>query len=371
MKNNQQHSLNEKLLQARLSTLIENMHEAVLVENEHRQIVLANSKFCEMFGYQAKPNELVGEDCSRAAEESSPFFKNPDTFVRRIEELLEKKETAIGDELAMVDGRYLSRDYIPVYIDRKYVGHMWKYRDITENKKMIIRLKEVNELKDKLFSIIAHDLKSPLSTLISLLQMVESEEISEKDLKQFLPDLRENVGYTSVLLDNLLNWSKSQLEGVSINKQSFNLIPLINNELKLLRKQAIPKSLRIIEGFDQKQEIIVSADPDMISLVIRNLISNAIKFSFRNSDIELQLNRNEKYAQISVKDHGPGIPPEALKNIFTKGIKSSLGTAGEVGTGLGLKLCKDFVEKNGGKLSVESSQGKGSTFSFALPLSVI
>mgnify|MGYP006277917035 CR=1 FL=1 len=371
MEKNQHHSLNEKLLQARLSTLIENMHEAVLVENEHRQIVLANSKFCEMFGYQAKPKELVGEDCSRAAEESSPFFKDPDTFVRRIEELLEKKETAIGDELAMVDGRYLSRDYIPVYIDRKYVGHMWKYRDITENKKMILRLRELNELKDKLFSIIAHDLKSPLSTLISLLQMVEGEELSDEDLKEFIPELRENVGYTSVLLDNLLNWSRSQLEGVSMNKQSFNLIPLINSELNMLRKQATPKSLRIIADFDQEQEVIVSADPDMISLVIRNLISNAIKFSYKDSDIELKLVKNDRYARVAVRDHGPGMSPEALNSIFKGGIKSTLGTAGEVGTGLGLKLCKDFVEKNGGELTAESQQGKGSTFGFTLPLSVI
>ncbi|WP_445382585.1 PAS domain S-box protein [Robiginitalea sp. IMCC43444] len=137
----------------RLATLIKNLEMGVLLEDQNRSIALTNSKFCQMFGIQASPEQMIGADCSNAAEESKGFFKNPDKFVKRIDEILRKRETVLADELELIDGRILERDYIPIIIQGDYKGHLWTYRDITLRKTF---KRNLQAEKDKYSSIIAN-----------------------------------------------------------------------------------------------------------------------------------------------------------------------------------------------------------------------
>ncbi len=223
-------------------------------------------------------------------------------------------------------------------------------------------LKEVNALKDKLFSIIGHDLRSPLSQLKGILNILEAGFLNEEEFKKILPNLSQNVANASSLLDNLLYWAESQMSGEMRKPKVFDLKVVIENNIELYSRQAIQKELTIFADIDSK--IMVYADKDMLDLVVRNLLSNAVKFCEAGNIIKFTSKTMEKHAEICIADTGIGIEPKRIKKLFGEGHATQRGTAGEKGTGLGLTLCKDFVEKNGGKIWVESTLGEGTKFYF-------
>ncbi|WPP50441.1 tetratricopeptide repeat-containing sensor histidine kinase [Catalinimonas niigatensis] len=228
------------------------------------------------------------------------------------------------------------------------------------------KLQNLNQLKNKLFSIISHDLRSPLNTLSGSLYLVQNELIDHKDFKAFLPELIKNVSFTTTLLDNLLHWAKNQLEGTEINPEKVNLKKLAHLKTELLQNQADHKNIRLINEI--QHEIYVFADEIMIQIVLQNLLSNAIKFCRSGDQVTLSWEHQEKYVNICVRDTGMGMDQEKQEKLFNSTSFSTRGTANEKGTGLGLLLCKDFVEKNGGKIWVESTLGQGSIFCFSLEL---
>lgn len=228
------------------------------------------------------------------------------------------------------------------------------------------KLQNLNQLKNKLFSIISHDLRSPLNTLSGSLNLVQNELIDREDFKAFLPELIKNVSYTTTLLDNLLHWAKHQLEGTEINPEKVNLKKLAKLKTDSLQNQADHKNIKLINLIHE--EIFVFADEIMIHIVLHNLLSNAIKFCKSGDQISLSIFHQDGYAVVCVKDTGMGIDPANLGKLFSETSFSTRGTANEKGTGLGLILCKEFLEKNGGKIWVESIQGEGSRFYFSLKL---
>ncbi|TAE73203.1 MAG: hypothetical protein EAZ85_07665 [Bacteroidetes bacterium] len=225
-------------------------------------------------------------------------------------------------------------------------------------------LRHVNALKDKLFSIIGHDLRSPLNQLKGVLNVLELGFLNEDEFKNILPSLSQNVTNASSLLDNLLYWAESQMSGEMRKPKVFDLKTIIINNIQLYSRQATQKQVMIDEEIESK--IIVYADKDMLDLVVRNLLSNAVKFCNAGSQIKFTSKIMEKYAEICIADTGIGIEAKKIKKIFGEGHATERGTAGEKGTGLGLTLCKDFVEKNGGKIWVESQVGKGTRFYFTV-----
>ena len=230
------------------------------------------------------------------------------------------------------------------------------------------QLKELNQLKDKLFSIISHDLKGPLNSLRSVLDLVSKGGLSADELQELTGSLNERVNQTYHLLENLLNWAKSQMEGKTINPQEIDIRELAQANQKLFAKIAEDKHIEIINQVPQ--DSFVFADKDMINLVIRNLISNAIKFTDSHGKIMIssEIDKNGK-RKVSISDNGQGIPQEKQALLFDiRNSFSTLGTKEEAGTGLGLGLCKDSIEKNHGRIWVESQEGVGSTFHFVLPI---
>jgi signal transduction histidine kinase len=227
------------------------------------------------------------------------------------------------------------------------------------------KFEELNALKDRLFMIISHDFRSPLHSLKGLIVLLnDSEFISPDEFKVLLRGLKYHVDHTYDLLENLLLWSKSQMKGFSIRKEKINIQDIVVENAALLKSAAEKKGISIINSVESS--IWVRADEDMIRLVLRNLISNAIKFTNKDGSVEVTTQATESVINISVADTGVGMDEAHKSEVFGQTI-SKTGTQMEKGTGLGLMICKEFVEKNGGRIWLDSAPGKGSTFTFSLP----
>lgn len=228
-------------------------------------------------------------------------------------------------------------------------------------------LKQSNTTKDKLFSIISHDLRGPVNQLHEIFKLMDKGHISEDEFqKELVPKLREGVSYVAALTDNLLHWAKDQLEGMQIKPTSFSLTGVVRENIDLLTAQALKKKVNLASTVDVACD--VHADKDMIRLVLRNLVSNAIKFTPEGGNVTVTADTNDQYVFVSVHDTGIGLSAEETTRILSKDYFTRYGTAGEKGSGLGLMLCREFIEKNKGVLMVESIPGKGSRFSFTVPL---
>ncbi len=238
------------------------------------------------------------------------------------------------------------------------------------------KLSLANETKDKFFSIISHDLKNPLSALIMSSELLSDyyDKFSDEDRVKKIRQISESSKFLFKLLENLLLWSRSQTGAIKFSPEFLNLNKVINSNIELMKLQAQSKKIDLINTL--KNELNFVFDEDMITTVIRNLISNAIKFTPEGGSVEIGaitkpsegLEPSEGYTNIYIKDSGVGMPEEIRNKLFRIDVNITLeGTNKEKGTGLGLILCKEFVEKHGGKIWVESEVGKGSTFWFSLP----
>ena len=239
-------------------------------------------------------------------------------------------------------------------------------RELIENER---RLKELNNTKDKFFSIIAHDLRSPFSSIVGFSNILASQ-VKDQDyegIEKFAEIIQQSSKRALDLLSNLLEWSRSQTGRIQINPEFIELGKLINDIALLFSDVSQQKSIEIILRISRNFPVI--ADKAMISTVLRNLLSNAIKFSYPGGAIVISAENKGHETTISIQDNGVGIEKNDLEKLFHIDSAGSMpGTQNEKGTGLGLLLCKDFVEKHGGKIWVKSEKGVGSTFCFSLPM---
>lgn len=227
-------------------------------------------------------------------------------------------------------------------------------------------LDELNSLKNKLFSVISHDLKAPMYALRNLFDNIHSQDMPADEIKALIPDVKKDLNYTVSLMENLLQWAKSQMQSHTVKPQLINISDIIDEVMHLLHLQAEAKRITITKR--SEGPVYAWADYDMINLVIRNLVSNAIKFTPQGGHICIGSNEQPSFAEIYVKDSGKGMSSRDVKKINAHEFFTTNGTAQEQGTGLGLMLCKEFLAKNDGCLRIESEPGRGSTFSFTLPL---
>ncbi len=230
-------------------------------------------------------------------------------------------------------------------------------------------LKRTISNRDKMYSVIAHDLRSPMASIRMVLNLavsVVSPEMVGQEIYDLLDKANRESEETHDLLDNLLKWTKSQTGRLNVVYQDMDLNEVVPGVVDIFVTIAELKKVKL-QFLPNNEKFEVHADNDMIKTVIRNLISNAIKFSNEGAGIEVFISRHENFAKISVRDHGVGIAPDRLEGLFHKG-ETTYGTGGEEGSGLGLQLCADFARKNGGDMMVESVLGEGSTFSCLIPL---
>ncbi|MCW8806160.1 MAG: PAS domain S-box protein [Ignavibacteriaceae bacterium] len=338
------------------------------------QFTKVNNTFCEMLEY--KEEEIIGTN-----------FRDI-THPGDIDKSLEMLKKLLKDdslENKSVEKRYLQRKGNIIWAlttislirdsDEKPLFFIAQVQDITKRKKFeeqLIKyteeLKLLNVAKDKFFSIISHDLRSPFNSLLGLTEYISHsyDEMTPLEIKNSISNVYNSSKQVYNLILNLLEWSMIQSGRLTVNKSVINLSELGNEIINLYEEGANYKQLKLVNNMDQ--EILVYADKYMIDTIVRNFVSNSIKFTRPGGQITIKGIINGNNAEVSVTDTGIGINPEDQKNLFRIDEQTRRdGTANEKGTGLGLILCKEFIEKNNGVLWVESEEGKGSRFSFTVP----
>ena len=245
--------------------------------------------------------------------------------------------------------------------------------ELVDAKRTIVRqneeLKRTIQNRDKMYSVIAHDLRSPMASIRMVLNLavnVVPKEAVGEEIFGLLDKANRESEETHDLLDNLLKWTKSQTGRLNVVYQDVDLDDVVPGVVDIFRMIAEMKKINL-QYLPSDEKLLVYADNDMIKTIIRNFLSNAVKFTPEGKGIEVFCKREGDFARISVRDHGVGIAAERVDTIFHKG-ETTYGTGGEEGSGLGLQLCQDFARKNGGDAFVESVEGEGSTFSFTIPL---
>lgn len=227
-------------------------------------------------------------------------------------------------------------------------------------------LEEVNNIKDRLFSIVSHDLKDSISSIKGFIDLLKEDSISREEFYNLVPELSENANSASQLLYNLLNWSKSQMQNLEPNSEMFNIQDIFRDKISLVEQKVEQKRIILL---DESRRDFIYADKSMIEIVIQNLITNAIKFTRIGDSITISNSDHNGKSLICVEDSGVGISRENIEKLFSNGTFSTRGTNNEKGTGLGLSICKELIELNNGRIWVESTPGIGSKFYVELPKS--
>lgn len=349
-------------------TLIESMPDGVYRSTPEGKFVEVNPAMVKILGYSSK-EELMAIDINKDL-----YFKpsDRDSLVLKLNpgELdvypLKKKD---GSAVWIEDhGWYVEDEH------GKIIYHEGISRDVTDRKiaemqllKYSEELQELIATKDKFFSIIAHDLKTPFNSILGLSEILKDEarHLDIGTIIQYSDIIHSTSGNTYQLLENLLDWARIQQSRITFNPEPILLKKLINDVTELNAEKANRKKVSVINNITE--QMIVLADQEMLKTILRNLISNALKFTTANGKIEIIAKSGSGEIEISVKDTGTGINKEDIEKLFK--VDSNFtrrGTENEKGTGLGLILCKEFIEKHGGTIRVESEEGKGSTFSFTL-----
>ena len=226
-------------------------------------------------------------------------------------------------------------------------------------------LTELNQIKNKLFSVIAHDLKTPMYALRNLFESMQKHNLSAKEMKELLPGIVEEMNYTTSLMENLLQWAKTQMKNNAANPEVLDIQSMIKDVMALLHLQAGNKKINLESKLTQP--VLCFADREMVNLVLRNLLSNAIKFTPERGKVMVGASEKTDCVEIFIQDNGVGMSEEDMDSLFGEKYITTRGTSNEGGTGLGLKLCKEYLHKNGGEIKVKSELGKGTIFYFTLP----
>jgi PAS domain S-box-containing protein len=351
------------------NSILNGVGDHVFVKDNQSRLLIVNDAFTEIFDLNR--DGIIGRTL---AEDVTP--KERESFLKIDKKVLKDGLESINEESLTVRGgetRIISTKKTR-FIDsegKKYLVGV--IHDITDRKKaenLIIeseeQLKELNATKDKLFSIIAHDLRSPFNNIIGLSDLLLENIISFEESEKYIKILNSSAKNTLVLLDNLLNWAKSKTGHLRFKPENILFSEIILKNISLNRLLAETKNISI--NYFSSDDVEVYADENMLKTVLRNLISNAIKFTNVGGNIKIYAFLKQDHVEITISDNGIGMNEKKRKSLFDISTKTTLGTANENGSGLGLVLCKEFVMKNKGEIWVESEEGKGSSFKFTLPL---
>ncbi|PLX22437.1 MAG: hypothetical protein C0597_02525 [Marinilabiliales bacterium] len=350
----------------KLSIAANQTSNAIIIASPEGNIEWINEGYTRLYGYTL--DEFFDKKGKTYIESSS----NP-----KIEEifnkaLIEKKSQIYEADLESLDGSTyrIQTTLTPILDSENNVIRLIAIdSDITKIKEIENELKKLLTTKDKFFSIIAHDLKNPFNSIMGLAQLLVHgyDRLSPEKIKYFHSNLYQISKNGYELLINLLEWSRSQMGTIQYNPEEINLWALIEETFSLYSSKSNQKEISLINATDESS--IIFADQNMLKTIIRNLVSNAIKFTNRGGAVEIIEKELDYFKEITVRDTGIGIEQKNLDKLFKLDESyTTEGTEDEIGTGLGLILCKEFVEKHGGKISIESKVGFGSKFIFTIPI---
>ncbi|TKC08265.1 PAS domain-containing sensor histidine kinase [Pedobacter polaris] len=344
--------------------VLELMQDGFLVLDQQNRIIDYNKSILDYINLP-EGKKLIGTDLQDV------FLHQPDFFNRinkhkagKIELILPVKDEDkyLEADILFLNDNKLSNDFSII----KLQDQTNLKKDAIKTKEQANELEKLNQLKDRIFSIISHDLRGPLVNLSEVLKMIAKDQITSEEFKSLSPTLSKDIIYTTDLLENILHWSRSQLKGFGIKKELFNLRNLIINEINYHLPSATTKKIKIIHDVFPGE--MVYADVLMIQIVMRNVLNNAIKFCNVNSEIHITAAYQKNQTMlICIQDNGVGIAEDVIDKIFKEENVTTRGTLNEKGTGLGLIVCKDFMKRNDGDITVTSKVGEGAKFCITLP----
>jgi len=359
-------ALNE--LNQRYKQLFEFMPVGISIADKDGQLVENNKEAERLLGMsQEKHNERTIDASEWRIIKTDGSVMTPDEFasVKALKEnrLVENVEMGIwkGEDQTT----WINVSAVPIVSKD---GLIISYIDISEKIEREAKLREANATKDKFFNIIAHDLKNPFTSIIGFTKLLRNnlESYDKEKIRDFIERIENSSSATFKLLENLLEWSRMQTGKVSFFPDRIIAEQLVINVIEQVSSMALAKNITIDYSIDKG--IMVNADENMLVAILRNLLSNAIKFSYEGGAIEVKVIQDEHFVWFEVKDNGTGMEKNTIEKLFKVSEKVSVpGTNQEMGTGLGLILCKEFVEQHKGKILVHSEPGKGSSFRFSVP----
>ncbi len=402
--------MKESILDERnqLRTLIDNMPDVIYIKDRESRFIVANKKVATVMG--STPEGVVGKtDFDFYTHDlASQFYEDEQTIMRTREPKINYEEPGLDEQGNRI---IVSTTKVPlINKDGEVVGIVGIGRDITKLKRIEIQLRKrtedlqetnrlleerqeeiqqqteelaaqaenlrkinaelerLNRTKDKFFSIIAHDLRNPFHAIIGFSELLSKEYYTMDDQQKI--GLLELINVSSEsafnLLENLLQWARTQTDKIKFNPENIDIAEIARSTINFLSITAEKKRIKLKNKIEN--HTVVYADRNMITTVMRNLISNAVKFTQNDGEVKVNASEKEDMIEICVTDNGVGMNKETLGKLFRiDTYHSTSGTSGESGTGLGLIICKEFIEKHGGKIKVVSEEKKGSTFSFTLP----
>jgi len=358
---------------SRLSSLIENLQAGVLVKNEFGHVVLINQIFCDLFGLPDTPAAWIGADFSDFSTQVKHLFVAPERFVREHEQIRDNREIVTNHEVQLADGRTLELDYIPIFVEDNYCGHLWMYRDISDRKKAeqelteaLAKEKELNDLKSRFITMTSHEFRTPLSSILSSAELLENyrHRWTEEKQNTHFNRIRVSVQHMTQLLNDVLFIGKAEAGKLEFNPRSLNLVEF---------GQSLIEELKIGIGAQHQfqyevdsPEIVAPSDEKLLRQILTNLLSNAVKYSPKNSNILLKVFLEGDRVVFQVKDNGIGIPPDEKARLF-ESFHRATNVGNIQGTGLGLAIVKKCVDLHHGDLAVESEVDRGTTFTISIP----
>jgi len=357
----------------KMEVILQSTADGILAIDGNGKVIKTNKRFTELWQI---PKILIDSGDDQALlDYVLDQLTDANEFISKVQKLYQSVDQDL-DHLHFKDGRVFERFSAPLVIPNSSIGRVWSFRDITsarlaeeEIQKSIQKLSDSNAEKDKFFSIIAHDLRNPLSSFLGLTKLMVDElpNLTPEDLQDFVLGMSKSAANLYRLLENLLQWSQIHRGGVPFNPGLVQLDQVVNVSIEMIQESANTKGIEINTAIAPNIRVFV--DSNMLQTVIRNLVSNAVKFTPKGGEVHLSVKASEdNFVEVYIRDNGIGMDQPMIDNLFRLDVKTGrTGTDGEPSTGLGLLLCKDFIEMNGGQLTVESEVGKGSVFRFTMP----
>jgi two-component system sensor histidine kinase/response regulator len=360
---------------SRLSTLVENLQAAILVENELHHAVLANQAFCDTFGLPFAPALLEGWPLPVIVDTIRGRFEDGEAFAVGIEELILGDAPVTGDEVVFADGRVFERDYLPIRHDGQAFGHLWVYRDVTVRVRTADELRAArdaadaaNRAKSQFLATMSHEIRTPMNGVIGMAGLVLDTQLTGEQ-REWVSTIRSSADALLAIINDILDFSKIEAGRLELETIDFDLRQTVESAIELFADRAAAQKLELMADIDPAIPDVLRGDPSRLRQVLLNFVSNALKFT-PSGEVVARVTLDEAAGhdvvlRFAVRDTGIGIAPDALGRLFRPFTQADGSMARRYGgTGLGLAISRQLAEMMGGGVGVASAPGTGSTFWF-------